>query len=276
MKFSNKLCILFLSTEKEYNSGVLDDCISRYFLKQVSVDKKFDIYIYLNKGYINKYKPLLEYKKLENVNNVFVFVLNLTESEDFYVRTPEDFSKVESSERFKLGGSTGPNNLFYRSFENILKLNYRDILMLETDSQPIKNYWLDKIVNYCDNNVFLIAGSTYKGKEKLPLYEPWTGHLNGIAIYRNIPFLKLFIEESKKLIEYNIKNNINNFISFDVAMHFLYCGSFGQKHSNNRNLPENHLLDCPIISNYSLLIDENTTIESVKKEHPQTIILHKK
>ena len=276
MKFSNKLCILFLSTEKEYDSGVLDDCISRYFLKQVSVDKKFDIYIYLNKGYINKYKPLLEYEKLENVNNVFVFVLNLTESEDFYARTPEDFSKVESTERFKLGGSTGPNNLFYRSFENILKLNYRDILMLETDSQPIKNYWLDKIVNYCDNNVFLIAGSTYKGKEKLPLYESWTGHLNGIAIYRNIPFLKLFIEESKKLIEYNIKNNINNFISFDVAMHFLYCGSFGRKNCHSQSSLHKNLIDSSIIANFSLPIDAGTPIDSVIEQYPETIILHKK
>ena len=78
------------------------------------------------------------------------------------------------------------------------------------------------------------------------------------------------------LIQKEVELLDNNFISFDVAMHTFVCTLDGRKHFNNRDLPNNQLIDCPIISNYSLPQDADTTIESVKKEYPQTIILHKK
>ena len=276
MKFSNQLCVLILTTQEEYKSGEVDKCILKYFSTLVAENKKIDLHIYFNKGDANQYKRLLEYQNLKNINDIFISSLNLNDAEDIYARTPKEFEKFEYISDFKLGGSTGPNNLFYRSFDNLFELNYRDILMLETDSQPIKDFWLDKIIDYCDQHRFLIAGSTYKGKQKLPIYEVWTGHLNGIAIYRNSPFLKKFIKESKKLIEYNVKKNLNHYMSFDVAMHQLYSGLFGRWNCHDQLSPDNHLIDTKIISNFSLPIDKNTTIESVKRQHPQTIILHKK
>lgn len=276
MEFNSQLCILLLVTEKEYDAGSVDKCILKYFVKQVSRDKKIDLYVYFNKGNADKYKNLLEYKNLQNINDIFISSLNLNDAEDIYARTPKEFSKLKWTPDFTLGGSTGPNNLFYRSFDNFFELNYRDILMLETDSQPIQDFWLDKIINYCDQHRFLIAGSIYKGKQKFSIYEVWAGHLNGIAIYRNSPFLKKFIKESKKLIEYNVKKNMNHYMSFDVAMHQLYSGLFGRWNCHDQLNFDNHLIDTKIISNFSLPIDKNTTIESVKQQYPQTIILHKK
>ena len=127
-----------------------------------------------------------------------------------------------------------------------------------------------------DDEKFLVAGSLYRGKANLYTFAHWSGHLNGVGIYRNGHMLKVLFKYAKALIEKETELTENAFLSFDVAMHQLRCTLSGQKHFNNRSLPENHLLDCPIISNYSLPIDADTTIYSVKKEYPQTIILHKK
>ena len=80
----------------------------------------------------------------------------------------------------------------------------------------------------------------------------------------------------KKLIEREVKYNSQELISFDVAMYQLSCTLSGRKHFNNRNSPDHQLIDCPIISNYSLEEDISTSVNQVKKDHPQTIILHKK
>lgn len=276
MKYTNKLSVFLMSTQKEYLDGSVERCLRKYFESNASSQYKIDLHITFNKGQLSEYSGLDFLAKFKNLNNVYVSTLKLSGLDDFYAPTPQIMRESSLSSTPKLGGSTGPNNLFYRSFERFYDLDYRDYLLIETDSQPVTDNWIDKLIDYCDNNQFLIAGSTYKGKQQLPIYEEWTGHLNGIALYRNTPFLKTFIQESKKLIEFNVNHKINSFISFDVAMQKLYSGLFGRQHCHDPLRPENHLIDTPIISNFSLPIDSNTTIESVKKQYPQTIILHKK
>lgn len=265
-----------MSTQREYLDGSVERCLRKYFESNASPQYKIDLQITFNKGKLSEYSGLGFLTKFKNLNNVYISTLNLSGLDDFYAPTPQAMRESNLSSTPNLGGSTGPNNLFYKSFDRFYELDYRDYLLIEVDSQPVTDNWIDKLVDYCDNNQFLIAGSTYKGKQTLPIYEEWTGHLNGIALYRNSPFLKTFIQESKKLIEFNVNHKINNFISFDVAMHKLYSGLFGRQHCHYPLQPQNHLIDSPIISNFSLPIDAKTTIESVKKQYPQTIILHKK
>jgi hypothetical protein len=276
MKYTNKLSVFLMSTQREYLDGSVERCLRKYFESNASPQYKIDLQITFNKGKLSEYSGLDFLTKFKNLNNVYISTLNLSGLDDFYAPTPQAMRESNLSSTPKLGGSTGPNNLFYKSFDRFCDLDYRDYLLIEVDSQPVTDNWIDKLVDYCDNKQFLIAGSTYKGKQTLPIYEEWTGHLNGIALYRNSPFLKAFIQESKKLIEFNVNHKINNFISFDVAMHKLYSGLFGRQHCHDPFKSENHLINCPVISNFSLPIDSDTTIESVKEQYPQTIILHKK
>ena len=188
MNFTNKLAILLLSTENEYKNNMVKECIEKYFLKNASVNFKVDLHIYFNTGSLGDYWKLHSYNNLNCINKIFIKSLNLSSKEDWYCRTHKDFEKLKDRWDLKLGGSSGPNNLFYLSFKNLFGADYRDILLIETDSFPVKENWIDKIIEYCDENKFLIAGSLYKGKQEFEPYQVWTGHLNGVAIYRNTPF----------------------------------------------------------------------------------------
>jgi hypothetical protein len=276
MNFTESLALVLINTQKEYLSGDTHRCLEAYFSNNASVDKKIDLHIFFNKGEESEYLDLLEYKKHKNVNNVIIKSHRLSDFDDLYARTPKELKEMNLPKVPPLGGSAGPNNLFFNSMIPLTEKSYRDYLMIEPDTQPIQDNWIDKIIQFCDDEKFLVAGSMYRGKATLYTFAHWSGHLNGVAIYRNGLMLKVLFKYAKALIEKETELTDNAFLSFDVAMHQLRCTLSGQKHFNKRNLPENHLLDCPIISNYSLPIDANTTIESVKKEHPQTIILHKK
>ena len=276
MKYTNKLSVVLLATQKEYDSGLVKKCLDRYFQTDASTDKSIDLFIFLNNGGEQKYIDLLEYKNCKNVNEVYIKPHDLQGIDDLYLRTPQELQQANLDKVPPLGGSNGANNLFFDSMIPLMREHYRDFLMIECDTFPIADYWIDRMIGYCDNHTFMIAGSTYKGKQKLPIFEAWTGHLNGVAIYRRSDALADFFRLSKKTIAYKVINNKNHFISFDVGMHAFLGTLNGRKYFNNPSLPHNYLIDCPIISNFSLPVDAGTTIESVKKQYPQTIILHKK
>lgn len=276
MNFTKNLALVLINTQKEYLSGDTHRCLDSYFSNTPSINKKIDLYIFFNQGEESEYSDLLKYKQHKNVNDVIIKSHQLSDFEDLYARTPKELKEMNLAKTPPLGGSSGPNNLFFNSMIPLTKKSYRDYLMIEPDTQPIQDNWIDKILQFCDDEKFLVAGSLYRGKANLYTFAHWSGHLNGVAIYRNARMLKVLLKYAKALIEKETELTENAFLSFDVAMHQLRCTLSGQKHFNNRNSPENHLLDCPIISNYSLPVDADTTIDSVKKEYPQTIILHKK
>ena len=83
-------------------------------------------------------------------------------------------------------------------------------------------------------------------------------------------------DQTRELIKKRVLTGKNHFVNFDVAMHSFRGTITGRKFFDDRDFPEYHLIDTQIISNFSLPTDANTTIESVKKQYPQTIILHKK
>lgn len=276
MKHTTQLSIVLLATQKEYQSGDVAACLDKYFKTPASVDKKIDLHIFFNKGEESDYNDLLDYQNCENVNEVKIKSHKLEGADDLYIRTPEELDKSKLHEIPEMGGSAGPNNLFFNSMIPLMGDIYRDHLMIECDTYPVKDFWLDQIISYCDNTVFMIAGSSYKGKCEFPHFDTWTGHINGVAIYRASKNLSTFFEFAKKTIIHHNLYHKNPFMSFDVAMHYFSCTLLGRKFFNNRNLPFNQLIDSPIISNYSLPQDIDLTIEEVKKEHPETIILHKK
>jgi len=276
MKHTTQLSIVLLATQKEYQSGYVTACLDKYFKTNASVDKKIDLHIFFNKGEENDYNNLLDYQNCENVNEVKIKSHNLQGVDDLYLRTPQELQQANLDKVPLLGGSNGANNLFFDSMIPLMQENYRDFLMIECDTFPITDYWIDRMIGYCDNHTFMIAGSTYKGKLKLPDFEFWTGHLNGVAIYRASSNLSTFFELSKKTIQYLVSSNQNHFVSFDVGMHHFAHTKIGRKYFNDRNIQQNNLIDSPIISNYSLPQDTECSIEDIKKEHQQTIILHKK
>jgi len=276
MKHTTQLSIVLLATQKEYQSGDVTACLDKYFKTNASVDKKIDLHIFFNKGEESDYNDLLDYQNCENVNEVKIKSQKLQGIDDLYLRTPKELQAANLDKVPPLGGSNGANNLFFDSMIPLMQENYRDFLMIECDTFPITDYWIDRMIGYCDNHTFMIAGSTYKGKLKLPDFEFWTGHLNGVAIYRSSSNLSTFFELSKKTIQYLVSSNQNHFISFDVGMHHFAHTKIGRKYFNDRNIQQNNLIDSPIISNYSVPEDGELSIEDIKKEHPQTIILHKK
>jgi len=276
MKHTTQLSIVLLATQKEYQSGDVTTCLDKYFKTNASVDKKIDLHIFFNKGEESDYNDLLDYQNCENVNEVKIKSHKLEGIDDLYIRTPEELDRSKLHEIPEMGGSAGPNNLFFNSMIPLMGDIYRDHLMIECDTYPVKDFWLDQIISYCDNTVFMIAGSSYKGKCEFPHFDTWTGHINGVAIYRASKNLSTFFEFAKKTIVHHNLYHKNPFMSFDVAMHYFSCTLLGRKFFNNRNLPFNQLIDSPIISNYSLPQDINTSTEEVKKYYPETIILHKK
>jgi len=276
MKFSNQLAVVLLNTQREYLAGHTHKCLDSFFKTPASIDKKIDLLIYFNKGDVSEYNDLLEYKNCANVNDVKIHSHELPDLDDLYVRTPKELKEMNLPKVPALGGSAGPNNLFFESMIPIAESEYEYLLMLETDSQPIQRFWIDKLINYCNENDFLIAGSIYKGCAEVPEYEPWTGHLNGIAIYRTCNLLTFFFDQTRELIKRRVLTHKNHFVNFDVAMHSFRGTITGRKFFDDRDFPEYNLVDTQIISNFSLPIDADTSIESVKKQYPQTIILHKK
>lgn len=276
MKHTTQLSIVLLATQKEYDSGLVKKCLDRYFQTDASTDKSIDLFIFFNNGGEQKYIDLLEYKNCKNVNEIKIKSHNLQGIDDLYLRSPGELQAANLDKVPPLGGSNGANNLFFDSMIPLMQEDYRDFLMIECDTFPIADHWIDRMIGYCDNHTFMIAGSTYKGKLQLPNFEFWTGHLNGVAIYRASSNLSTFFELSKKTIQYLVSSNQNHFISFDVGMHHFTHTKIGRKYFNDRNIQQNNLIDSPIISNCSLPQDADVSIEDIKKEHPQTIILHKK
>jgi hypothetical protein len=276
MTHSNKLCLVLLATSKEYRSGEVHKCLDSYFSSEASQGHSIDVKIFFNNGDLSNYSDLLKYEKNKNINKVIIKSLKLEGMDDLYCRTPQELKNLQNIKIPLLGGSAGPNNLFFNSMIPLMGEPYRDYLMIECDTLPIKNYWADKVIEYCDNSSFMIAGSMYRGKHQLPSFDSWTGHLNGVAIYRRSENLKSFLSLSRKTIINKVASNKNYFVSFDVGMHNFLGTLNGRKYFNNPDLPDNMLIDSPIISNFSLPIDTATSIKSVKEQHPHTIILHQK
>lgn len=274
MKYSNNIALVLLTTQKEYNLGLSQKCLDCYLNKKFSKHYSIDIFIFLNKGKLDEYPDFHKYKVNENVNNIYIYSHEYSDQDDIYIRTPAEMRR--SRNIHKLGGSGGANLLFFDSFNLLLEKEYSNFLMIESDSRPLKQYWLDLINKNIKDQSFLILGSSYKGRQVLPEYECWTAHLNGIAIYKCSPHTKSLLNIARNLIAYHVKQNINKFISFDVGIWMAISTMKWHKYVLDHKITLNPLQYCDFISNYSLFSDIQLTKQQILKDHPKTIILHQK
>jgi len=273
-KQTDSLVISMISTGREYDNGAIHRCLDSYFGKNTRSKHKVDIFVFLNCKLQPKHYSLMEYEKHRNVGSINVVGLDLPPLEDIYIR-PCDVK--DSTILPPLGLSSGPNLLFYKSMGLLTKYpNYQNILLLETDTYPASRHWLDGLVRTCKSEDFLICGSIYKGDGELPLDEPWTGHLNGVGIYRNCSALEAIIQKSIDIIKMRVAKSEMKMINFDVALFDAYNTLCIQKKLRPSVNRKNRMIDSDIIANFSLPCDEKLTTKEILRREPKALIIHKK
>lgn len=276
MKYTNKLSILLICTQQEYLQGQVEKCLRMYFESNASSKYQIDLRIAFNKGKLTEYSNLNFLTKFKNLRNITVFSAGLSGLNDLYARTNQDLNMLNLSKMPDLGGSAGPNNLFFDSMFSLFKSEYDHILTIECDTRPVVDFWLDKLIDYCSSHSFLISGSMYKGSAMLPSYETWTGHINGVAIYRNCKMLWFLLQQSKNFIKHLVTNNINRYCSFDVGISQYLSTYTGMYYFRDKSKPKNQVIQNDIISNLSLDIDKKYKLDDIRELYPSTIILHQK
>lgn len=275
MNPTNEIAIVLLCTKREYELGFFQKCLDSYFDNNCSRDHSVDLFLFFNTGNRNDYPLIDKYLLNKNINDIKFHSFNYSEAQDIYFRTPQEMRKF-NSKTHELGGSGGANLLFFDSMLSLIGLKYKNYLMIESDSRPIKSFWLDLFLRHYTFQDFLIFGSRYKGLQELPKYESWTGHLNGIAIYKNNNHLKHLLQEARSYIKYSVYHNINQFMSFDVAI-WLFSKTLNfQNYLNSHRINYEVLVNSKVISNYSLFCDLNLSRSEILKRDPETIILHQK
>lgn len=268
-KNTKTLAVVLVATRRELLQGDVRRCLDAYF-KTAKGTCKVDLKIFFNVGDEQEYEDLKRYEIYPSVNKVSIVSHNLSSLNDIYIRTPEEARARNVMP--SLGASAGANNLFFDSMIPLMEEDYENYLMIETDSRPLTSKWIEGITEYIKGKKFLIAGSQYKGTQRLSDYETWTGHLNGIAVYKKSKKLKWLLTETKKFIEYQVKEKKEIFLSFDVAIHLFLSTRKGLKYIRSKNL----LIDTPIITNMSLPCDADVDTSEVVEKYPKTIILHQK
>ena len=202
MKFTNEICVFFLTTINEYKKGDLVKSLN-YYLSNCESKYKFDIILVfdttngIKQSYSNEFSKIES--KYKNVRNIFILSNQLEEDENFYDMSL--LNKVDL-DKYPMGASHGINLHFYMTLDKLLNLDYRAFLLLESDTKPLKSDWFDVILSYTKNNDFLIAGSLYKGVDKDTILKSYFGgHLNGVAIYKNSKKLARMLLNSKTVLD---------------------------------------------------------------------------
>lgn len=254
-----KIALVLITTKSELLSGDVKECIDRY-VESVSENRLIDIIISLNTDVDSSQLDYIKNNK--SVNSLDIHNCNIPAEEDIY--THDD--KVDV--KHELGQSNGPNQSFYRTFDYLKSKSHDFFMVIETDSRPMSEYWLDGLVHYCNMKEFIIGGSRYKGKQKLPDSE-WRDHLNGIALYKNCDELYDIMKGSKELLYRYIHKKAYARLNYDIAIWYYVNSPEGAKYLSQ-------VIDTNIIANYSLPCDSGISEKDILAKHPYTIILHQK
>lgn len=280
---NKEICIFTPCTRQEYRSGELEQSMLAYFDLQASEIYSFDLVFCFNQKPEKEdegYKDLFNLNDNDNVSSVEWISLDLDPKEDVYFRPtlknpdPLKLKSTEPSPIPKYGGSSGPNLSFYKSLLFMMEEQYKSFnhfFMIEIDSYPCSENWMDSIIEVSKKEDFLIAGSRYKGFNKWHYALPYKKHLNGIAIYKNCALLKELIEEC---LEYHPKmiNRKNWLLNFDIVIDFYIRETAKHKWGEHLRLFQ----DTNIITNVSDPLDSHLSIDDVLDSHPDTVIVHQK
>lgn len=301
MKYKRSTAIVFLLTQKDYESGALKQALYNLFIEYPASQKNsFSFYFIFNNFFNVDINDIVINIPINVLGRAKTHFLKIDSKDDNYQRRG---SEAES----KLGLSAGPNSLFFGAMNFLKKTKHDYFLVLESDVFALKYYWLDKLNSYIGDNNFLIAGSTYKGLNKYCAETNWE-HINGVAIYKNCDFLfklldsvKLFLinEIASKRSKANLRgknswhrtkspSEINEWINkqeknkqrnslilnYDVAI-YKYCKTIGPDLFRTKNTDKG-IIDTDIILDLSLSVDKKTKIETIKEKFPQALLCHKK
>jgi hypothetical protein len=275
------ISMVLLATKREFDEGAVKKCLNEYASKKATNQSSIEWFIFFDQGDVQNYESLKQYENLSNFGKINIFSLNISEEDNLY------YTKTKCpipSKLPKLGLSSGPNTLFFNSMDFLSELDHEHFLVIECDTKPLKEFWFDLLSDFCRSNNFFIAGSMYKGElitteesGEAKSNEVWSGHLNGVAIYRNDKTISsVFWKKVRNFIESSVSRKKQININYDIATHFFSSTYDGKKICNTRNKPESDIIDTDIICNYSLPEHASVDELSILQKYPDTIILHKK
>lgn len=271
------LCMFYIFTKEEFNSGLLQKSFTSFFNLLPSLSYKVDVFLFsdikVNEDELIK-SLLSNIKHSEFINQIKYISLNIPLEDNVYIRS------IDNREDYKvpkLGLSSGPNHMFFQSFSILKQTNYHNFILLEPDSVCLKSYWLDTLIDSCIKKDFLIQGGNYSGLNPNNYDAYYSKHINGLAIYKNHNSLHFLISASLDLIKDSVKSNfiitpdqkkqqINKHLSFDVALFLIF---------NQRKCLSKYMTS-DLFSIKTDIEDYVVTKTEVLSKNPKAVILHQK
>lgn len=266
MIYTKKISVFYVCTERELESGELEDCLHQFMGRKPSSRYSFDLFLFFNKisNVIRLENLISQLNGNPSINKAEYINLNLSEKDDVFWYPWSKSPKPKTIP--KLGYTAGANELFYQSIYKMIEMpvKYENFLMLEADTFCLEDLWFDLFLKYVKRNKFEIAGSIYKGKQKCHLESKFREHINGVALYKNSKRLKNLLIGGQKYIQENLDES--GYMNFDIS-NFLFNNEVGKKYN---------LIDTELIVNLSDPRDYKISKEEIKEEHKKAIIVHQK
>lgn len=271
---TKELCITLITTNKEIASGKFQKFVEHFTRLIPSKNLCPDFYIFIdqkltknNKDVLNSCEDMLD----RHFNYIKTVCLNIDTFNNIYTHIPPpDYIQR------KYGRSSGPNIGFFRCMNFYTKYipnTYKNVLLLEWDTRPMKRFWYDTLLRSIKSKKFLIYGSQYKGHGR-EQYMPWEGHINGVGIYNvSNPWLSFLLEEAEKCLLHEIRGNYSRppagpgMLNYDVAIWYYI-----------KNHPEfiPLVVNSSEIVNISLDSDMYIKDQEIFSAHPECLIAHQK
>lgn len=272
MKYTNKLAIAFLCSQKEHKDGYINHCLKYYFGLGASKEYKFDLFFIFDQGRPEEYQDLLKYESYKYINKIHIHSLDLSKQENLYIKSDHSYELYEENDFPILGLSSGPNNSFFRGLNFLFENDYENFLILESDTRPVKYCWFDFLHKYCGKEDFLIAGSRYEGIVGIAEDCKWKDHLNGVAIYKNCDLLKELLNESICKVKQLVKEGLHDhFVNYDIGIYYTIVSS-----EENTNKYKPGYKDITLISNMSMGQDKKLKESYICQKNRDLVILHQK
>lgn len=269
--YTTNLAVVLQCTATEIESHLVYECLNNYITK-VETNHSFDLLIYIdNKVDSSHYKTLIGYQEYDCVNKVIVTSHDIPPERNIYIKPWLEDNLVMPEQIPELGLSNGPNELFYKTLQNIKNRQYENFVLIEPDTLPTSTDWFDYIHDYVINSTgeWVITGSSYKGSDPANIASWYSDYLNGVAVYKNNIKLHDLMSRSENFIKHIVtEHQFRMFMNYDVA-HDHYIRTYE---------PWNHalLVDCDFIVNMSPIYDKNQSIEDILHQYPNCKILHNK
>lgn len=279
LSFTKDLVLFYPCTKKEYDSGALYSSLSKLCTSQPSKKKSFDLFLFFDREFDVSSNFISEFEKNIFINDIHVRFFNFSDEDNLYIQpwlAQKEYDFIP-----KHGLSSGPNNSFYQSMYHLIDIKdsagnifYKNFFLVETDIQILTKNWFDFLVDYCNNNSFLIAGSKYKGLNYWHNILDYKDHVNGIALYKNSNDLLALLQESEQHLIKSISKD-KPFMNFDIAIDEVRRLREGKEGKSSSFKPIS-IIDTNFITNACDPQDQNLSKKKILKFYPETIFLHHK